>query len=328
MSFFYGGRRRTPAQRDYKKEIPRLSKIADLDIKDLKKIQLYLIAHPQKVSAATEENKKIRASNEQISKINRENFARWQQNVNAANAKYEREFLAPVNAQIEKLRSELMNYEVSAFASFLLAEVSNRYISGRKAYFKGVRAERIISELAILERRSSDLEGARPSVPQPKQIETLALKSQPNEYTVLTISGSKVRVFNSDFSLEIVKQLISECEHRIDKAKEKVREIKARADREELAVRSQAKQYSNGLTDQLSKFKGCPYCAGNLNSSNFHQDHIHPVSKGGLSTRGNLVFVCSPCNLRKSDKTLRVFLRDEGLNFDIVYGRLDLLGKH
>jgi 5-methylcytosine-specific restriction endonuclease McrA len=70
----------------------------------------------------------------------------------------------------------------------------------------------------------------------------------------------------------------------------------------------------------------CPYC-GNPIGTTARLDHIYPVSKGGLSTRSNLVFVCFDCNQKKSDMTLSTFVRRWGLDRGIIEDRLTSLGK-
>ena len=56
-------------------------------------------------------------------------------------------------------------------------------------------------------------------------------------------------------------------------------------------------------------------------------DHIHPISKGGLSVIQNMVLVCSSCNQLKSDKLLRRFASQAGFNFNEICERLESLGK-
>jgi 5-methylcytosine-specific restriction endonuclease McrA len=58
-----------------------------------------------------------------------------------------------------------------------------------------------------------------------------------------------------------------------------------------------------------------------------HADHIYPVSRGGMSTLGNMVFICVTCNIGKGDKTLREFILIRGLNRAEVERRLESLGK-
>ena len=72
----------------------------------------------------------------------------------------------------------------------------------------------------------------------------------------------------------------------------------------------------------------CPYCGIEFDVfSNVHADHIYPLSKGGLEVEENLVLVCSSCNLKKGNLTLREFIIKFKLNRDKIEGRLELLGK-
>ncbi len=43
----------------------------------------------------------------------------------------------------------------------------------------------------------------------------------------------------------------------------------------------------------------CHYCHGHFPASELTLDHIVPVSRGGRSTRGNLVVACRKCNAEK-----------------------------
>ncbi|WP_151717567.1 HNH endonuclease [Gemmobacter serpentinus] len=46
----------------------------------------------------------------------------------------------------------------------------------------------------------------------------------------------------------------------------------------------------------------CQYCGGR---GDLTFDHVVPRSKGGVTSWQNVVAACSPCNLRKANKTLR-----------------------
>lgn len=87
------------------------------------------------------------------------------------------------------------------------------------------------------------------------------------------------------------------------------------------------REYKN----QIFIFDCCPYCCGELGPFNgdnaAHLEHIHPVSKGGLSTIENTVFICSSCNSKKSNMTLNSFISNFSLERDAVFERLTLLGK-
>ncbi len=58
-----------------------------------------------------------------------------------------------------------------------------------------------------------------------------------------------------------------------------------------------------------------------------HADHIHPLSKGGRSVAGNMVWVCANCNSMKRDLTLAGFVRKFGLDRQAIENRLQQLGK-
>jgi 5-methylcytosine-specific restriction endonuclease McrA/adenosyl cobinamide kinase/adenosyl cobinamide phosphate guanylyltransferase len=62
----------------------------------------------------------------------------------------------------------------------------------------------------------------------------------------------------------------------------------------------------------------CPYCNKPLSGEDIHLDHIYPVSKGGLSIIENLVYCCSICNSKKSNKGLFQFSKDTGLDYEKI----------
>lgn len=325
---YYGGRRAAPKVRDYKKDISRLERISDLEIKDLKKLREYLTSYPIKCKQITEENAKTESENLRRHRINKERRSDWERQQQQINATHTATYIAPINAQIGRLVGELEGYKVSFLGGLIASNIVESSVLGYRTKYKGGKAQEIIKAIESLYHQRSVAEASRPQVPEPAELAILPSKKIPNEYTVLTISGLKTRVFFSDFDVDDVNQLIEEREAEISKKEAKVKEIKARADRNEAAVRNQAKPYLRGLSVQLKKLECCPYCGGQLNRSNFHQDHIHPVSKGGLSIPANLVFVCVSCNIKKRDKSLARFVREEGFDFEVVFDRLDLLGKH
>jgi len=80
------------------------------------------------------------------------------------------------------------------------------------------------------------------------------------------------------------------------------------------------------IKKRLPKNHPCPYCGKALGTDPC-ADHIHPVSHGGQSHQNNMVYVCSNCNLTKSNKTLREFAQRKGFNREEIEQRLILLGK-
>ena len=93
------------------------------------------------------------------------------------------------------------------------------------------------------------------------------------------------------------------------------------------SARSKQASAKRRLASQLNTFNRCPYCTQKLSFEQSHVDHIHPVSRGGLSEDDNLILVCASCNKSKGAKTLRAFCRDTDLSYDVVVARLEQIGK-
>lgn len=58
--------------------------------------------------------------------------------------------------------------------------------------------------------------------------------------------------------------------------------------------------------------KRCAYCKSSL-QTDYHVDHITPLSKGGGNNPANLQCLCPSCNLHKSDKPSEEYARSIGL---------------
>ncbi len=106
-------------------------------------------------------------------------------------------------------------------------------------------------------------------------------------------------------------------EHRtLEKAKISAKAGKTR--RLAAAVRRQIRR-------QEEIHSGCPYCGEELVEP--HADHIYPVSRGGLSIVENMVFVCSTCNLAKSNLSLWEFVKRRKYDWENVTSALEKLSK-
>ena len=125
---------------------------------------------------------------------------------------------------------------------------------------------------------------------------------------------------------EIIKKKHEAQQNQIQRAKDETAKHKAHSYAYQEKTRELAEEVKREIKSQLNKFKVCPYCEGDLGDVP-HADHIYPVSKGGLSTKENMVYICQSCNSSKSDKTLNVFIKSKGLDRDKVEGNLELLEK-
>jgi 5-methylcytosine-specific restriction endonuclease McrA len=52
----------------------------------------------------------------------------------------------------------------------------------------------------------------------------------------------------------------------------------------------------------------CCYYCGEYVGSNFHKDHMVPISRGGTHWPSNMTIACETCNLDKHNKTVNEFL--------------------
>jgi 5-methylcytosine-specific restriction endonuclease McrA len=109
------------------------------------------------------------------------------------------------------------------------------------------------------------------------------------------------------------------------------KDIKKKTDRAVIAAykgksRSLAYQIKSELKEQMNIDSHCPYCGKDIGDDP-HCDHVYPVSKGGLSTPKNMVYVCSDCNMKKTDLTLTQFIKKYGFHRLEIEQRLEKLGK-
>ena len=138
-----------------------------------------------------------------------------------------------------------------------------------------------------------------------------------------TIIGTRVEISIQDINITELEGLIQSHNRKI----EKLDELKARAARNVLETRQLAQSERRKINKQLVLLNCCPYCAKDLSALDAHLDHIYPVSKGGLSRQANLIFVCSSCNIKKRDSTLRSFIKETGLDEKAIHERLKSFAK-
>jgi len=94
------------------------------------------------------------------------------------------------------------------------------------------------------------------------------------------------------------------------------------------AMDKKSRETIASLRDQVRKTSECPYCGNSVGPGGHHLDHIVPVSRGGLNTVDNLVYICARCNLKKGDSGLLAFAKKAGIEIEPLIERLHRLGKH
>lgn len=148
-----------------------------------------------------------------------------------------------------------------------------------------------------------------------KNIEGIIHKS---ESIIWNQENTKKRLENGVVWLDKVTQRIKTIENK----DEKLQSLKNKAAESNKIKRVIAKGIKRSLADN----EECPYC-GFILMGAIHADHIYPVSKGGESTKKNMVLVCADCNSKKSALTLQAFIKKYNLNRDEIETRLSNLGK-
>jgi 5-methylcytosine-specific restriction endonuclease McrA len=136
--------------------------------------------------------------------------------------------------------------------------------------------------------------------------------------------------YSANAKLQEIRRIISKIER--DEAKRNKENAKRNTIKAQIAAykgksRNVADRIKSELKEQLSIDSNCPYCGLDIGDDP-HCDHIYPVSKGGLSTGENMVYVCSDCNHKKTDLTLTQFIKRYGFPRIEIERRLDKLGKH
>jgi 5-methylcytosine-specific restriction endonuclease McrA len=157
------------------------------------------------------------------------------------------------------------------------------------------------------------------------RLKKIVLPKRPNSVVELKRGKLKetINLRDQDFDINIVRKVIEKKEQ--ERAGRE--SVNALAAAHLSKTRSLAGTIKKGLESQMRIFNLCPYCEKPLDDDVPHADHIYPVSQGGLSTRKNMVYICSTCNMKKTNKTLREFIRDNKLDRYKIEKNLELLKK-
>lgn len=307
--------------------MPELENISGLSLPDLKKLKKSLESYYGKYRNNEIENKKIIDANRRSSAI-------WKKQVNAKEEEVRRVqelYLFPAWNAWHKLNDEIRKHSSSGLYTIFggYTQVGDYKVPANMAKRLQSNYDKALKEIENAKIRLGPIEIELNT--KKSQYYSQKTKPSPNDSTTLKIGGVNLRVHFRNFKLEVVNEIIQSKEAALrkenEREKEALNEIKARAAYKENKVRSQVSKYRNDFGQQKNKLNSCPYCGTILNQSDAHLDHIYPVSKGGLSVRKNLVFVCPTCNQKKGNMTLRNFITKFQLDLHLIYERLDKLSK-
>ena len=156
---------------------------------------------------------------------------------------------------------------------------------------------------------------------------------------VFSLNRAKVTFNSNSYSwdhsraIELVKKRIAELQSKVDLDLPVLEHRKEQKNSEEQKTRAVVAAFYGKtrvegarLKRQLRITENCPYCGGSL-TDDCQADHIYPVSKGGLSTVENMVFVCLDCNQKKTSLTLNQFIKKYSFDRRKIEERLSILDK-
>lgn len=68
-------------------------------------------------------------------------------------------------------------------------------------------------------------------------------------------------------------------------------------------ARARELRKSHWWKNKIQDAAKCHYCSLSLQPEETTMDHVVPLSRGGKSTKGNIVISCKTCNTEKADCT-------------------------
>ncbi|MDA9911129.1 HNH endonuclease [Amylibacter sp.] len=213
--------------------------------------------------------------------------------------------------------------------------IESFFLTKEKIYKDNLEAQQLKTKLQDIQRIGYG--GFLSSKPSKSQYEE-KVKETSYEISRLTISHSQSLVRDEEFLLSLCKishmlhNEVRSIDSKISDIKKQLRELKKEETynlkiAKAAAFDNEARKQAKGLKSKIEKQVNCPYCSNKIDGES-HLDHIHPLSKGGLNIAENLVDCCAKCNLKKSDKGVFQFCKDQGYDYEQVCNRLLTMGKH
>jgi hypothetical protein len=136
-----------------------------------------------------------------------------------------------------------------------------------------VKVENLVTLYRQIEEKLKILKERKNSYTYPSSSYGWKPKSFWKSSTVLTINGVRVEVDFNCLNTAELNDLIDSHRSKIEKERESINELKARAASKELETRQLAQSERRKLITQLSILDRCPYCADPLSINDAHLDH-------------------------------------------------------
>ena len=195
-----------------------------------------------------------------------------------------------LNALSAKKKINASGWEITILLEDYHNGVASNFINAGEEY--DAHKKRYKEKLHLLTNEASDINK------QIRSIEPITNFRYSNPS--LSINGHRM-IFDTDkWTIDEIQKVLNEKIELEKKQKQeeqdKLNSLKSRAAKNESEVRSQVDKYRYLKEEQLARWNGCPYCFKVMNPSDMQIDHIYPVSKGGKTSKENLVCVCSKFN--------------------------------
>lgn len=250
-----------------------------------------------------------------------------------------RQQMKDLDSEAQQAHAQLAQFEVGMVGAIGKWLFSDPTIERSGRYYK-TAAQATIARSDLLWKRRHEINNLQQSLEQKLQIVESQREYEPTKEAKLRYQ-SQTFVFDiGAIDLERVESIIEKKLNKVEVESEREQNKRQRVQAKLGQTKAKAAAYENKqrelaksvrtpktLQRQLIDNPNCPYCNLELSTEDAHADHIHPVVKGGLSTTGNMVFVCQSCNVAKGTLTLRTFLKKMGYVEADVYERLERIGK-
>jgi 5-methylcytosine-specific restriction endonuclease McrA len=302
----------------HKSTVKEFTNFSSLSIKDLEKIEVYYYQNLEAIKKREIELIDIENKNKQI----RINYELQKKKY----LEYRNNNIKPITDYIKKAKVFLKQNKVNYLSLSNL--IGNSVKWERDNYRNSKEVNDVISEIQkqqVLLRQYEEIN------PFKDYIELQEIKNNlPSlEKKLFKFGGVSHYVFFKTIDIDFIKSCIKKILDKEIERKKTLDELKARGASNESETRKIAESFKRKypLNRQLNKLSDCPYCNKMLEKSNAHLEHIYPVSKGGKSSSRNLVWICSSCNRKKSNKTLTTFIKTHGMNRESIELNLDFLEK-
>jgi hypothetical protein len=302
----------------HKSTVKKFTNFSSLSIKDLKKIEIYYYLNIEVMKKRELELIEIENKNKQI----RSNYETQEKKYH----EYRNKNIVPIIDYLNSAKIFLKHNKVNYISVSNL--IGNSVKWEKNNYRNTKEVNDVISEIEKQRVRLKHYEETNPFKDYFK-IQEIKKNLPASNKKLFKFGGVSHYVYFNSIDINFINLCIKKLSDKEIERKKSIDILKAKVASNASETRKIAESFKRKypLNRQLNKLRDCPYCNSSLEKNNAHLEHIYPVSKGGKSSSENLVWICSPCNQRKSNKTLTAFIKIHGMDRESIELNLDFLDK-